>query len=44
MRLAEFGLSRNPDDVLGAGKVQIPTPAEFQGKIATIFAEIKGGF
>ncbi len=43
-RLAELGLSRNPDDVLGAGKFQIPTPAEFQGKIATIFAEIKGGF
>ena len=43
-RLAELGLSRNPDDILGAGKYQIPTSDEFSSRIAELFAEIKAGY
>lgn len=43
-RLEELGLSRNPNELLQSGKYQIPTSAEFQSKIATLFAEIKAGF
>ncbi|MDA0218260.1 MAG: extracellular solute-binding protein [Proteobacteria bacterium] len=43
-RLAELGLSRNPDDILGAGKFQIPTSDEFTSQIATLFAEITAGY
>jgi spermidine/putrescine transport system substrate-binding protein len=43
-RLAELGLSRDPEKVLGAGKYQIPVPAEFSSKIAILFSEIKSGF
>ena len=43
-RLAELGLSRNPDEVLGAGKHQIPTPDEFASRIAVLYAEITAGY
>ncbi len=43
-RLAELGLSRNPDDVLGKGKFQIPMPQEFETKINQDFEQIKAGF
>ncbi|GAB5471175.1 MAG: ABC transporter substrate-binding protein [Rhodospirillales bacterium] len=43
-RLAELGLSRDPTVLLGSGKYQIPMPAEFQSKIATLFSEIKAGY
>ncbi len=43
-RLAELGLSRNPDDVLGAGKYQIPTSDEFTSRIATLYEEILAGW
>lgn len=43
-RLAELGLSRNPEEILGAGKYQVPTSAEFVSTIATTFEEIKAGF
>ena len=43
-RLAELGLSRNPDEVLGAGKYQIPTSEVFASRIAAVFSEIKAGF
>lgn len=43
-RLAELGLSRNPEDVLGAGKYQIPTSDEFSSRIAELFSEIKAGY
>lgn len=43
-RLAELGLSRNPDELLNAGKFQIPTPPEFSGKVDTVFEELKAGF
>jgi spermidine/putrescine transport system substrate-binding protein len=42
-RLAELGLTRNPDDLLSAGKYQIPVSSEFMKTIANEFAEIKGG-
>ena len=43
-RLAELGLSRNPEDILGAGKFQIPTPDIFASKIAEAYAEIQAGY
>ncbi|MEX0809066.1 MAG: extracellular solute-binding protein [Dongiaceae bacterium] len=43
-RLAELGLSRNPDEILSAGKYQIPVSGEFMETIANVFAEVKGGF
>jgi spermidine/putrescine transport system substrate-binding protein len=43
-RLTELGLSRDPAKVLGAGKFQIPVPAEFSTRIAILFSEIKSGF
>ncbi len=43
-RLAELGLSRNPDEVLGTGKYQIPTSDAFASRIAAVFSEIKAGF
>jgi spermidine/putrescine transport system substrate-binding protein len=43
-RLAELGLSRNPEDILGSGKYQIPTPDEFASRIAEVYAEIQAGY
>ena len=44
VRLAELGLSRDPNEVLGAGKYQIPTSDEFTSRIATLYAEITAGY
>lgn len=43
-RLAELGLSRNPEEVLGAGKYQIPTSDAFTSRIAEIYSEITAGY
>ena len=43
-RLTELGLSRNPDEILGAGKYQIPISDEFSSRMASIFTEIKAGY
>jgi spermidine/putrescine transport system substrate-binding protein len=43
-RLAELGLSTNPDDILSAGKFQVPLPEEFTSKMNETFEEIKAGF
>jgi spermidine/putrescine transport system substrate-binding protein len=43
-RLAELSLSRNPSDVLDAGKFQIPLPEEFVSKMNDEFENIKAGF
>ena len=43
-RLAELGLSRDPEKILGEGKYQIPTSDEFTARIATLFAEITAGY
>lgn len=43
-RLAELGLSTNPEDVLAAGKFQIPLPEAFTSKMNETFEEIKAGF
>lgn len=42
-RLAELGLSRNPDEVLQAGHFQIPQSQEFEGLMNQKFEEIKTG-
>ena len=43
-RLAELSLSRNPSEVLDAGKFQIPMPEEFTSRMNAEFEEIKAGF
>ncbi len=43
-RLAELGLSRNPSELLDAGKFQIPLPEEFTSKMNAEFEQIKAGF
>jgi len=43
-RLAELGLSRDPNVLLQSGKYQTEMSAEFQSKIAAIFSEIKAGY
>ncbi len=43
-RLAELGLSTNPEDVLAAGKFQVPQPEAFTAKMNATFEEIKAGF
>ncbi len=43
-RLAELGLTRNPQDILGAGKFQIPQSQEFETKMNQEFEQIKAGF
>lgn len=43
-RLAELGLTTNPDDLLSAGKFQVPLPEEFTSKMNETFEEIKAGF
>lgn len=43
-RLDELGLSRNPQDVLGAGKFQIPQTQEFETRMNQEFEKIKAGF
>ena len=43
-KLADLGLSRNPLDILGAGKFQIPQTQEFETKMNQEFEQIKAGF
>lgn len=43
-RLDELGLSRDPEDILGAGKFQIPTSDEFASRIAALYSEILAGY
>ncbi len=43
-RLAELGLTRNPNDILSAGKFQVPQTQEFETKMNKEFEQIKAGF
>ena len=43
-KLAELGLSRNPQDILGAGKFMIPQAQEFETASNKEYEEIKAGF
>jgi spermidine/putrescine transport system substrate-binding protein len=43
-KIAELGLSRNPEDVLGAGKFMIPQTQEFETASNKEYEEIKAGF
>ncbi len=43
-KLASLGLSRNPNDILGAGKFQIPQAEEFEKKMNKEYEKIKAGF
>lgn len=43
-RLNELGLSRNPSEILEAGKFQIPKTQEFETKMNQEFEKIKAGF
>jgi len=42
--LAERGLSRNPNDILGAGKFMIPVHEQFEHDSNKMYEEIKAGF
>jgi spermidine/putrescine transport system substrate-binding protein len=42
--LAELGLSRNPADILSAGKFQVPQTQEFETAMNKEFEQIKAGF
>ncbi len=42
--LAELGLSRNPVDILNAGKFQLPQTQEFETAMNDEFEKIKAGF
>lgn len=42
--LANLGLSRNPSDILNAGKFQVPQTQEFETKMNREFEQIKAGF
>ena len=43
-RLAELGLTRNPSDLLDAGKFAIPVPEAFTSRMTAEFEQIKAGF
>lgn len=43
-KLAELGLSRNPADILRAGKFQVPQTQEFETRMNDEFEKIKAGF
>ena len=43
-RLAELGLTRNPSEMLDAGKFQIPLDEEFTSNMNAEFEQIKAGF
>ncbi len=43
-RLAELGLSRNPIDILVAGKLQIPQTQAFETRMNQEFEQIKARF
>jgi hypothetical protein len=42
--LASLGLSRNPQDILGAGKFMLPQGQEFETASNEEFEKIKAGF
>ncbi len=42
--LAGLGLSRNPNDILDAGKFQVPQGEEFETRMNTEFEKVKAGF
>ena len=42
--LAALGLSRNPADILSAGKFQVPQTQEFETAMNEEFEKIKSGF
>ena len=42
--LASLTLSRNPADILGAGKFQVPQNQEFETRMTQEFEQIKAGF
>jgi len=42
--LAALSLSRNPSDILSAGKFQIPQTQEFETAMNKEFEQIKAGF
>jgi spermidine/putrescine transport system substrate-binding protein len=43
-RLAGLGLSRDPQEVLGAGKFMLPQGQEFESASNEMFEKIKAGF
>ena len=43
-RLAELGVSRNPNDVLDAGHFQVPQTQEFETHMNNEYEQIKAGF
>ncbi|MGI9387562.1 MAG: ABC transporter substrate-binding protein [Methyloligellaceae bacterium] len=43
-QLADLGLSRNPVEILNAGKFQVPQSQEFETKMNKEFEKIKAGF
>lgn len=43
-KLEELGLSRNPSEILNAGKFQVPQTQEFETKMNQEFEKIKAGF
>ncbi|MEL6646520.1 MAG: extracellular solute-binding protein [Pseudomonadota bacterium] len=43
-RLAELGLSRNPDDILSAGHFQRPMSQDWETRMNETFEQIKAGF
>ena len=43
-KLADLGLSRNPAEILSAGKFQVPQTQEFETKMNKEFEKIKAGF
>lgn len=43
-QLADLGLSKNPNDVLSAGKFQVPQTQEFETRMNQEFENIKAGF
>ena len=42
--LASLGLTRNPSDLLNAGKFQIPQSEEFEKAVNEDYEKIKAGF
>jgi hypothetical protein len=42
--LAERGLSRNPNEILGSGKFMIPVHEQFEHDSNKMYEEIKAGF
>ena len=43
-KLQDLGLSRNPLEILSAGKFQVPQTQEFETRMNQEFEQIKAGF